>query len=82
MKTVAIDLGAQISHHLTEVLLLVANSAEWEGILEQLDDVTAILGLLSVEENSIIIKGFLSVVKLLEKTLRASKEMFALCQNN
>ena len=68
MKTLVIDLGTQISHHLTELLLLVAVSAKWKGIIEQLDDVAAILELLSMEENSIVIKGFLFVVKLLEKT--------------
>ena len=71
MKTVLIDLGTPISHHLTEFLSLVAVSAEWKGIL---DDVAAILGFLSVEENSIVIKGFLFVVKFLEKTLTESKK--------
>ena len=74
MKAVAIDLGTTISDHLTEFLLLVAAMTEWKDIMRQLDDAATIIGFLSVEENSIVIKGFLSVVKFLERTMRESKK--------
>ena len=69
-----IDIGTKISHHLTEFLVLVAASAEWKDIIRQLDDIAFIFGFPSVEENSIVIKRYLLVLKLLEGAMRESRK--------
>ena len=45
---------------------------QWKDIIKQLDDVALIFGFPSVEENSIVLKRYLSVLKLLEGAIRES----------
>ncbi|PON85014.1 hypothetical protein TorRG33x02_192660 [Trema orientale] len=71
MKEVAIELGIQISHHLVEYFVLMA---ERDDIALKLDDVLVMIHYLSVEENSIVIPTFLSLVELVKRTLRESEK--------
>ncbi|PON33786.1 hypothetical protein PanWU01x14_349680 [Parasponia andersonii] len=74
MKAVAVKLGVQISHHLVEYFLLMSVSAERDDMKQKLVHVGIILQCLGVEENSIVIERFLSVVELVDRTMRESEQ--------
>ncbi|PON85007.1 hypothetical protein TorRG33x02_192590 [Trema orientale] len=71
MKDVAIELGIQISHHLVEYFAL---AAERDDTPRKLDDVGVMIRFLSVEENSMIIKRFFSVVEFAKSSVLLETE--------
>ena len=74
MKHVVIELGIQISHSLIEYILLMAVVLSDRHVLtRKLSDVMVMIGFLSLEENSIVIKRFLSVVKFVEIKMKESE---------
>ncbi|PON84973.1 hypothetical protein TorRG33x02_192250 [Trema orientale] len=74
MKAVAVKLGIQISHHLVEYFLLISVSAEGDDMTQKLVHVRIVLQCLGVEENSIVIERFLSVVEFVDRTMRESEQ--------
>ncbi|PON85015.1 hypothetical protein TorRG33x02_192670 [Trema orientale] len=71
MKVTATVLGIQISEYITEFYLLNAAPPGKSGkeIAKKVRRFTVILQGLTIEENSIIIKKFVSVLKVFERTL-------------
>ena len=73
MKRVVIKLGIQISHCFIEYFLLMTVSGDKHALTRKLDNVVAMLPFLSLEENSIVIMRFLSLVKLVEIKMMATQ---------
>ncbi|PON41763.1 hypothetical protein PanWU01x14_287330 [Parasponia andersonii] len=70
LKTVLIDLGIQISKFLVDYLMLVRPViSERKAISVTLHEVKTLLRCQSVEENSVVINAFVSVVQLFDETL-------------
>ncbi|EXB58320.1 hypothetical protein L484_015654 [Morus notabilis] len=70
LRVVLIDTGMKISNFLTQYSLIVSVSADREQMAANLFEVESIIRCLSVEENSIVIDTFVSVVKLFNGTMR------------
>ncbi|GMN43382.1 hypothetical protein TIFTF001_012593 [Ficus carica] len=77
LRGVLIEIGIQISHSLIEYLLIMSVSAEREEMAMSIYEVESMIRCLSVEENSIVIDSFLSVVKLFERATKLANPYMA-----
>ncbi|KAM6549891.1 hypothetical protein CsatB_021567 [Cannabis sativa] len=79
MKKVVIDLGTHISYVISDFLFVVTVLGDRINLMNNLDYFKAMIQLLNVEKNgndSIVIKAFLCVIHLVEKTIRKNKQSF------
>uniref|UniRef100_A0A803QDY9 Uncharacterized protein n=1 Tax=Cannabis sativa TaxID=3483 RepID=A0A803QDY9_CANSA len=77
MKKVVIGLGTNISWIIIDFLFVVMILGDRINIMKNLDYFKAMIKLLNVEKNSndsIVIKTFLCVIQLVEKTMRKNKQ--------
>ena len=72
LKTLFIDLGTQISKFLIEYFMLLMAVSEKNEVLATLNEVKTILRHLSLEQNTIVINTFISVVQSFETILLAT----------
>ncbi|PON69147.1 hypothetical protein TorRG33x02_259740 [Trema orientale] len=73
LEAALIDMGIQISNYLVEYFfLLMEISSEKNNIQATLSEVEIILRCLSVDENSVVINTFISVLEIFDKTRKTS----------
>ncbi|GMN56035.1 hypothetical protein TIFTF001_025153 [Ficus carica] len=73
IKATAIDVGTKLSHFLVEYFLMIW-LAEWTVIESKIQAVKDVIKLESLEENSVIIDMFISVMEFISKEMRRCKK--------